>query len=153
MPRVVEAYPALLARLAAAPATIIHGDYRLDNLFFDAAGAVAVIDWQFVSRCRGIYDVAYFIGLDLEPAARRAHEQALLAQYVATLAAHGVAGYSLETARVDYRRALLLAFAVFLIGAAGEQPNARMARVHEVGIARLAAAIAETDAIATVDAP
>ena len=48
-----------------------------------------------------------------------------------------VLGHTLATLKT-----VLLGFAVFLIGAAGEQPNERMARVHEVGLARLAAAIA-----------
>lgn len=152
MPHMIEAYPALLAQIAAPPATVVHGDYRLDNLFFGEAGEVAVIDWQFACRCRGMYDVAYFIGLNLDPAVRRAHEDSLIEQYVATLVAHGVADYHLGDAQADYRRGLLLAFAVFLIGAAGEQPNARMTRVHEVGLARLATAIVESGAMRAIDA-
>ena len=70
---------------------------------------------------------------------RRAEERALIAAYLDELAARGVADYSPEAAWNDYRRALLMGFAVFLIGAAAEQPNARMGVVHQVGLARLAA--------------
>ena len=154
IPRLVESYVPLLQRMASPPVTVVHGDYRLDNLFFEEDDAgVVVIDWQFVCRCRGMYDVGYFIGLDLAPEARRAHERDLVTAYVQALQRYGVEDYPAAEAWDDYRRALLLGFAVFLIGAAGEQPNARMARVHEVGLARLAAAIEETDAFAVLDPP
>lgn len=155
IPALVEGYVPLLRRMASAPVTVVHGDYRLDNLFFGdrPSGGIEVtaIDWQFVCRCRGVYDVGYFLGLDLEPEVRRAHERVLIDTYVEALRAHGVEGYEAAQAWDDYRRALLLGFAVFLIGAAGEQPNTRMVRVHEVGLARLAAAIEETGAFEVLD--
>ncbi len=150
IPELVEGYVPLLREMASGPVTLAHGDYRLDNLFFDPHAPrrdyVTAIDWQFVCRCRGMLDVGYFIGLDLDPALRRAHERELIEGYLAALHARGVGDYGKAAAWDDYRRALLLGFAVFLIGTAGEQPNARMARVHEVGLARLAAAIEDTDA-------
>jgi aminoglycoside phosphotransferase (APT) family kinase protein len=39
---------------------LLHGDYRLDNIFFRGDGIVA-IDWDLVSQGRGILDWAYFI--------------------------------------------------------------------------------------------
>ncbi len=155
IPALVKGYVPLLHRMACAPVTVVHGDYRLDNLFFDdrPSGGIEVtaIDWQFVCRCRGMYDVGYFLGLDLEPDVRRAHERALIDAYLDALRAGGVEGYDAAEAWDDYRRALLLGFAVFLIGAAAEQPNDRMVRVHEVGLARLAAAIEETGAFEVLD--
>ena len=159
IPVLVEGYVPLLRRMVSAPVTVVHGDYRIDNLFFDerAPGRapghleVTAIDWQFVCRCRGMYDVGYFLGLDLEPEVRRAHERALIGTYVEALRARGVEGYEAAQAWDDYRRALLLGFAVFLISAAGEQPNTRMVRVHEVGLARLAAAIEDTDAFEVLE--
>ena len=150
IPELVGGYVPLLREMASGPVTVAHGDYRLDNLFFDPHAArrdyVTAIDWQFVCRSRGMLDVGYFIGLDLDPVLRREHEHDLIDAYLAALHARGVRGYEVPAAWDDYRRALLLGFAVFLIGAAGEQPNARMVRVHEVGLARLAAAIEDTDA-------
>lgn len=152
LPALVEGYVSLLERMASAPVTVVHGDYRLDNVFFEAgATGVAIIDWQFLCRCRGMYDVGYFLGLDLDPAVRRTHERELIEAYVAALRASGVEDYSVAEAWDDYRRALLLGFAVFLIGSNGEQPNERMARVHEVGLSRLAVALQETDAFAVLD--
>lgn len=146
--RAVERYPALLKAASSPPVTVIHGDFRLDNLFFDPAGAVTTIDWQFTSRCRGAYDLAYFVGLNLDAPAREAHEAALQERYVDVLGEHGVEGYDLDQCRRDYALGLLLSFAVFTIGAAGEQPNERMRAVHEVGLQRLAGAILDADTAA-----
>ena len=49
-------------------ATIVHGDYRLDNLLFDpTAGGVpiTVVDWQTCTHGSPLHDVAYFIGAGL----------------------------------------------------------------------------------------
>lgn len=148
--RAVSRYPDLLAEAASPPLTVIHGDYRLDNLFFDvpdpADGAerVTAIDWQFTARCRGAYDVAYFVGLNLSTEERRAAEPALLAGYLETLTASGVTAYDAEALRRDYALGLQLAFATFVIGAAGHQPSERMRAVHSLGLERLAAAMVDT---------
>jgi len=154
--RAVERYPALLEEAATPPLTVVHGDYRLDNLFFDepdaaaggdaAATRVTAIDWQFTCRCRGVYDVAYFLGLDLPPDDRRTLERPLLDAYLEALAADGVAGYERGAAQRMYAVALLLAFATFAIGAAGAHADERMRLVHEVGLGRLAEAILDNDA-------
>lgn len=146
--RTVERYPDLLAEAASPPLTVIHGDYRLDNMFFDQDSGgprVTVIDWQFASRCRGAYDVAYFVGLNLSTDERRSHEQVLLDGYLEALAVAGVSGYDGAALRRDYALGLRLAFATFAIGAAGQQSNARMRAVHDVGLARLAAAILDSE--------
>ncbi|MDA0271502.1 MAG: phosphotransferase [Chloroflexi bacterium] len=146
--RAVESYPALLERIGSGPRTLLHGDYRLDNLFFDGSEGqpgVFAFDWQFACRGRGAYDVAYFLGLDLEPALRKQHEQRLLLRYMERLIEGGVRGYTIDECKRDYATSLLLSFAVFAIGAAGAQASERMRLVHEVGLARLAAAIIDQD--------
>lgn len=147
--RAVEAYPALLERISAGPLTVLHGDYRLDNLFFDGSEGqpgVVAFDWQFACRGRGPYDLAYFIGLNLTPALRRQHEEALILRYYERLREAGVSGYPLDACHRDYATSLLLSFAVFAIGAAGPPSDDRMREVHEVGLDRLASAIVERDA-------
>ena len=52
------------------PWTVVHGDFRLDNLMFGGA-RVAVLDWQTVRLGPAISDVAYFIGSALQPEERR----------------------------------------------------------------------------------
>ena len=91
--------------LATAPPTLLHGDLRLDNLFFpdDAGASVAAVDWSNASRGPGPYDLAYFTCMAFEPEQRREHEQALLRRYVDALAAGGVEGVTLGECFNVYR--------------------------------------------------
>ena len=97
---------------ADRPRTLLHGDYAQGNLMFgDAAErSFFVIDWQFVTRGRGIWDVANFLLRSLEPADRQAIEMDLLQNYVAILDDRGVRDYSLGAAMYDYRISLLRRF-------------------------------------------
>ena len=64
------AIPGLLADLAQAPTTVIHGDYRADNLVFCDDGSVAAFDFQLIGTGSGSYDLAYFVTQSLEPEPR-----------------------------------------------------------------------------------
>jgi len=147
-----SAYVPLLEAIARAPRTLTHGDFRLDNLFFGAGEPieVAAIDWQFACRTRGAYDLAYFLGLDLEPAQRAAVETPCVEAYLGALRTAGVTYDRAEFER-DYDIALLASLAVFTIGAASPSPNARMDRVHVQGIERLCAAIVARGALVVLD--
>ena len=86
-----ERFVAILDRYLAhrpMPWTVVHGDFRLDNLMFGGP-RVAVLDWQTVRLGPAMSDVAYFIGSALQPDARRANEEALVRDYHAALAAEG----------------------------------------------------------------
>ncbi|ORV61053.1 DUF7065 domain-containing protein [Mycobacterium gastri] len=63
---------------------LVHGDYRLDNLLFGAAGAdraLTVVDWQTVSWGPAMTDLAYFLGCALSTQDRRTHYDDLLRTY------------------------------------------------------------------------
>ncbi len=63
---------------------LMHGDYRLDNLLFGAAGAdraLTVVDWQTVSWGPAMTDLSYFLGTALPAPQRREHYGALLRTY------------------------------------------------------------------------
>jgi Ecdysteroid kinase-like family len=89
--------------LAAMPHTLVHFDFRADNLLFDTDGSVAVVDWQTISQGGGAADVGYFLSQNLNTDVRREHEMALLHAYHDALGAHGVTGYGFDTFRSDYR--------------------------------------------------
>jgi aminoglycoside phosphotransferase (APT) family kinase protein len=91
-------------RLAASPATLLHGDFRLDNLCFDLpdGSPIAAIDWSNATRGPGPYDLAYLCCVGLSPERRRQREEGLLARYHALLLERGVEAYSLEDCRRDY---------------------------------------------------
>ncbi|MBD3649197.1 MAG: phosphotransferase, partial [Pseudomonadales bacterium] len=57
-----ENYLTLAGQLSGLPETLIHGDFRLDNLCFDdERGEVIVFDWQTLGRGAGGIDLAYFL--------------------------------------------------------------------------------------------
>ena len=94
---------------AEAPRTILHGDFRLDNLFFAADGSLAaIIDWQTVNRGPGVLDVAYFIAGSLPPETPETVIDDLLRGYHDTLVTAGVQDYPFERLLADYEEGLLL---------------------------------------------
>ena len=101
--------------LGAPPATITHGDMRLDNmLFFDTSGRACLVDWQTVGVGAPMTDVAYCISTSLaDPQERRDSEQQLVREYLAALGGAITDTYSFEQAWQEYRRA---AFVGFLMG-------------------------------------
>jgi hypothetical protein len=100
------------------PKTIIHGDYRLDNLLFEGP-TVAVVDWQTCTHGAALGDVAYFIGAGLDPSLRRSVERDLVESYHDGLVASGVRRYEMERCWWEYRRGtwvgLLMAVAASML--------------------------------------
>ena len=116
--KLVERMTALVPSLAATfgeqfppkPFTLVHGDMRLDNLFFpsESDGRFAVVDWQGVAVGSPGNELAYFLVLSLPVGVRREHEAPLLARYHSELAENGVTGYPLRQLRRDYSRGILV---------------------------------------------
>lgn len=78
----------------SGPRSIIHGDFRLDNMLFDIKGGaeeIAVLDWQTVAAGNPLVDIGYFMGTGIGDELRRAHEAELLDLYCAEMTARGVA--------------------------------------------------------------
>jgi len=90
-----ENLPKLASELVAEPWTVVHGDYRLDNVLFRSDDEVVVIDYQLVGWGRAGYDVAYFITTALLPE-HKSEEEALLRVYHDALTEAGVTDYSYE---------------------------------------------------------
>ena len=105
--RWIDAMPRLLDGLAEEPTTMIHGDFRADNLFFEVNGAVAAVDFQLIGTGRGSYDLAYFVTQSIDPVAASQHERPLFDRWVAALATAGVPEADLDGSWDDYRAAAL----------------------------------------------
>jgi len=90
-----ERVPEICSSLAAEPWTLLHGDYRLDNVLFRPSGEMVVLDFQGLSSGRPAVDVAYFITTALT-AEHREHEESLLRSYHDALVAAGVSSYSFD---------------------------------------------------------
>ncbi len=87
------------------PRTVVHADFRLDNLLFtpDRPEPV-VVDFQTITWGSGAYDLAYFVGGSLEPEVRRPALDALVATYHRALVDRGVTDYPLDQLVTEYRR-------------------------------------------------
>lgn len=122
-------HPLLLDRFAEMPHTLVHFDFRADNLFFDSDGSVVVIDWQSISIGGGAADVGYFLGQNLSIDDRRAHEDDLLHRYHDTLIDNGVAGYDYDRFVQDYRVGVVYGWVipVFAVGSLDSSSERAMA--------------------------
>lgn len=153
--RVLERLPAYHRWLNAPPTCIVHGDFRLDNLFFSNEGSgrpLTIFDWQVAVRGRGVSDVAYFAAFCLRVEQRRRIERELVRHYHDELVASGVCNYSGEHCWHDYRLATLNAL-VRLIGAGGllDFSSERGTALAEALIERTDAILADHDAAALLD--
>jgi aminoglycoside/choline kinase family phosphotransferase len=73
--------------------TIVHRDFRLDNLLFTGTSSetqVKVVDWQTASISAGVTDLAYFIGASFTPEQRREVEGELVRRYSDGLSQSGI---------------------------------------------------------------
>jgi len=79
--------------IAPPEKTLVHGDYRLDNLMFETTEEgvhVATVDWQTLSVGCGGQDLAYLLGNSSPPEQRRKHEAHMLDVYRDAMAVLGV---------------------------------------------------------------
>ncbi len=102
----------------AGPRSLVHADYRLENLLFgNAEGGppIAVVDWQSIQYGCPLADVAYFLGGGLSIEDRRAHERELVELYRGEMARAGVELDS-EYCWKEYRRCSLHGILITVLG-------------------------------------
>jgi len=76
-----------------APNTVVHRDFRLDNLLFgewEGNSGVAILDWQTACDGVAISDLSYFVGSALLPDKRAEFERAIVDHYVSVIKTYGV---------------------------------------------------------------
>lgn len=121
----VAGIPAMQAYLDQAPRTLIHGDFRMDNMLFGQKpehAPLTVVDFQGPVRGNGIHDIAYLLSHSAQTEVRRANEKALLRRYVNALHEAGITDYSEEQAWQDYRMGVLYAWTVAVVIAGTMDP-------------------------------
>jgi hypothetical protein len=138
----------LLDRIGQRPHTLVHWDYRADNLLFDDASRdapVVVLDWQLTERSLGAYDVARLIGGSLRDQSPDYRRWAGL--WHELLVAEGVADYDFEAAWADFRTSLLtLLYNPVSFFKVGEQAGKRGRALTSVIVHRLFRAAVACDA-------
>lgn len=143
---------AALDQMTLGPETLVHGDYRPDNLFFGGPGAnrpLVVCDWQGPGKATGVVDAAYFITGSMSPDDRRKYEIELLRRYHNQLLEGGVKGYSFDQLMTDYRGyfAGVIAGGVVLLGTLPEG-NERGRKLIEASMNRFITAMQDHDSLA-----
>jgi hypothetical protein len=141
---------AIIARVAASkrspfsllpdPFSLVHVDYRLDNLLIDDRSKpprISVVDWQSITLGSPLADVAYFMGAGLLPEERRRVERDIVGAYHAALTRTGVGDYGFDRCWDDYRRGTFAGFGVTVIASMmvqqtprGDEMFVAMARRH-----------------------
>ena len=150
-----ERFPSLVGWYASEfnrpPCTFLHGDLRLDQLFFAVEPddpPVTALDWQICSIGRGAYDLAYFLSQSLTTETRRTCERELMSRYSHLLCERGI-DYSTEELARDYRLTTAWCFVYPVIGVGRfEVANDRQNDLLRVMLRGAAAAIEDNDALA-----
>ena len=117
-----------------APATLRHGDFRLDNIFFNGdSDEIILADWQLSSRGPAAEEVAYLLSGALDPSVSDEEEQSLLRHYYDEFVKGGVSDYGYDRFLLDYARGMMLMLLVH--GAAtddvdvGEDPGDQLMHI------------------------
>ena len=117
--RLVESIAGICEQLQRNCGTVIHGDFKLDNLLFgkpDSRDAVVVLDWQGVGTGAATAEFAGFLQASLTTDVRASAETQLLAAYHQGLRENGVHAYSSGNFLHDYKLALLVNLAAAIGG-------------------------------------
>ena len=148
---IADNYWRIMNHIAQWPWTLLHQDYRVDNLFFDVddpQAPVAVIDWQGIGRGPGVYDLCYFLGGSLPIDVRRAHERSLVRTYFERLRQRDVIDYTFERLWHDYRFGHLTSCSTaVLVGATFDLTNERGTALVDTLASRHFQAVVDLDSI------
>lgn len=149
--RCTEAYlaraPELIVRWAdgPGPATVIHGDPHLGNLFVDH-GRVGFLDWGVINVTTPIRDAGYFITMAMQVDDRRAHERDLLRHYLDVRTAKGGEPIGFDDAWLAHRlHALYCVPAACQIVTFPDNATPRRKVFAAAFLARVEAALADFD--------
>ena len=131
--------------------TLVHGDFRADNLF-QGDGKITALDFQIASQGPGIYDLAYFVSQSITPQVRGGRDKDLVARYLARMASLGIELDEAETWRMYQlclAYCLIYPMAVFQ---SWDVTNERGQELMRSLLMRCASAIEDTGALATFPA-
>lgn len=125
-----EIYLASIDRLQRgldqSPITLVHGDFRMDNMLFGqntAQSPLIIVDFQGPLKGKGIQDFAYFLCHSSQIEVRRQYERELVQRYVDGLKQAGVSAYEYPEAWEDYRLAVLYCWTVAVVIAGTMDPD------------------------------
>jgi len=101
--RFTEIAPEVLDAMGG-PDTLIHGDFRADNLLFD--DTILVLDFQLAAIANGAVDLAYLVSQSVGDEIAAAHGDEFMTRYLGRLAMHDIV-LDRATADTAYAGALI----------------------------------------------
>jgi hypothetical protein len=144
--RMIDGYEDACTQLAQPPNSLVHGDFRLDNLLFTSDSEptrALTLDWQLASRGSGAYDLCRFLVGSLS-GPTLADE--LIDVYLAGLRGSGVLDYDRARLDTDLAAALVLYLPIPVTVAVGVASlDERAQRLKRTLAERLCAAIRRQD--------
>mgnify|MGYP001819582439 CR=1 FL=1 len=132
--------------------TLVHGDYRLDNLMFATAEGgrpVAAVDWQTLGIGAGGRDVAYLLGTSSEPDDRRRHEAEALDAYRSEMGRRGV-DLTADEVLQQYRHGTFQGPFITMLGSIAVGQTDRGDEMFMAMLERSVAQILDHDALAVI---
>jgi hypothetical protein len=110
--RIIRHLEGILAAFVQGTRTLVHFDYRADNLFLDdltRKAPIVVVDWQLTMWGLGAYDIARLAGGSIPPTERGGHHEEIVGRWHQGLTAGGVTNYPRDQAWHDYRLSAIMA--------------------------------------------
>lgn len=150
-----EAMALTTAWLLAEPNrfSLMHGDYRLDNLLFSPdRSSITVVDWQTLGAGLPARDLAYFTATSLLPDQRADLDELLVAAYHDELLSLGVTDYDRDSCWRDYRLGLLQAPLITTLGCAFASNTERGDEMMRIMLERGCQAIRELGSLELIRA-
>ncbi|TPG36589.1 phosphotransferase [Mycolicibacterium hodleri] len=142
-----SAFFAMMASSSAAPRTLLHGDPHLGNLGL-IDGDPVFLDWQVIRRGNAALDLSYFLTMSLDIEDRRAHEQALLREYLDRRTTLGGGEQDFDALWASYRAQGLYGLLVWAATPEVMQPST----VSGPYVTRALAALEDLDTLRTIRA-
>ena len=104
--------------VSAGPKTVVHGDFRADNMLFGGEGHkdLALIDWQGFGIGCGMYDIAFFLVTSVTSDLRHRIERDALDEYHDIVHRLGAKNYTREDCWRSYRQNVLGTLMPMVIG-------------------------------------
>lgn len=110
--RIIRHLDGIMAAFVKGMRTLVHFDYRADNLFIDGRSGkpqIVVVDWQLAIWGPGAYDVARLAGGSILPAERGGQHEEIVERWHQGLMTGGVTGFTRDEAWHDYRLSAIMA--------------------------------------------
>ena len=152
--KISERADLLVQSITDSNLTIIHSDFRSDNLFIDnntPADPLVVFDWQMVQISRGIFDLSYLFGASIDIEIRRKIERNIIKIYYERLQHNGIKSYSFDECWADYLKGwLIYTYILTMAYASLDNSNARAFEVVKRSEARWFSAIVDNNAISVL---